>query len=575
MNKKRNGSMGRAALTFAASALVGVSAFAIPTAANAAPGDAVTFGSSQLKGCVNESLNQAPGDMITEAQASTVRTIDCRSKGVTSIEGLQKFTNLERLNLLNNTSNQDSPNLITDLSPLQGSATLTVFSMEPVSNLDLRPLSGNTGMEMVELWGGSAGFKLPAEERLTSLRGLETMNLYWLNVNWQNISDLTPLANMTNMVNLELSYNNISDISPLTKLTELETLRIPQVQSKSLSNNAKGDVTDISVLKNMPHLFQFYADFNNIEDFTALKSLRGLSDLSLWGVIPNFDFGYLKTSEMNTLTVQYTDSKYRDGEWGSPRARTAAKGIEALADIKFGSTVSISGFDINTLPTFGEMQGNIYLRNNNISDVGDISKYSAAKSVDLTQNLIFDASPVGDMHDVVSLSAQGDSQAADIKVKAGERVRIAPIDYDGQFAAIDSRQPALNMESYDPATGTVDTTGMEPGTKFGAPFIGVGALPQAYSWNGPRHIVVAADDLGTDPENPGTGGEEGGDNSTPETPAEAPDDTGAQPDGDKKAEGASLANTGSDIPAGGIALGALVIAAGGLLLMRKRVRATA
>ena len=68
---------------------------------------------------------------------------------------------------------------------------------------------------------------LAAEDRgITSLTGLEyALNLERLWIRWNRISDLSPLAGLTNLRFLDGHGNDvISDISPLAGLTNLETL---------------------------------------------------------------------------------------------------------------------------------------------------------------------------------------------------------------------------------------------------------------------------------------------------------------------------------------------------------------
>ena len=57
-----------------------------------------------------------------------------------------------------------------------------------------------------------------------------------LNLNDNNITDLTPLAGLTNLTELWLADNNISDLTPLAGLTNLTELYLPQ---NSISDSQK------------------------------------------------------------------------------------------------------------------------------------------------------------------------------------------------------------------------------------------------------------------------------------------------------------------------------------------------
>jgi hypothetical protein len=100
--------------------------------------------------------------------------------------------------------------------------------------------------------------------RLTSLTKLD--------LDSNNISDISPLSGLTNLTNLSLYTNNISDISPLSGLTNLTNLSL-------YTNN----ISDISPLSGLTNLTYLRAEANNISDLSALSALTNLTDLSLWG----------------------------------------------------------------------------------------------------------------------------------------------------------------------------------------------------------------------------------------------------------------------------------------------------
>mgnify|MGYP001791602630 FL=1 len=56
-----------------------------------------------------------------------------------------------------------------------------------------------------------------------------------LDLSSHKISDLSPLAQLTNLTELYLSYNKISDLSPLARLTNLNFLFLESNQIKDLS----------------------------------------------------------------------------------------------------------------------------------------------------------------------------------------------------------------------------------------------------------------------------------------------------------------------------------------------------
>ena len=103
------------------------------------------------------------------------------------------------------------------------------------------------------------------------LTGLEhAINLTYLNLSVNSISDISSLSGLTNLTELYLHVNSISDISPLMELTNLTEL--------SLSYNA---ISDISSLAGLTNLTQLYLDWNSISDISSLSGLTNLTSLHL------------------------------------------------------------------------------------------------------------------------------------------------------------------------------------------------------------------------------------------------------------------------------------------------------
>ena len=75
----------------------------------------------------------------------------------------------------------------------------------------------------------------------SKLNGLSILNL-----NGNQISDVKPLASLTNLTDLNLSFNQISDVKPLANLTNLTELY--------LWDNQISDVKPLAVLKNLSSL---------------------------------------------------------------------------------------------------------------------------------------------------------------------------------------------------------------------------------------------------------------------------------------------------------------------------------
>ena len=119
-------------------------------------------------------IDQSAQD-ITEDDALKVGRLDLFGKLITSIEGLEKFKNLETLHL--------DFNCIASLKPLAALAWLTELLLNSNHISDLTPLAG-----------------------LTNLETLHLHNNY--------ISDIKPLAGLINLEWLTLYNNRITDLFP-------------------------------------------------------------------------------------------------------------------------------------------------------------------------------------------------------------------------------------------------------------------------------------------------------------------------------------------------------------------------
>ena len=95
---------------------------------------------------------------------------------------------------------------------------------------------------------------------LAGLIHLEELDL-WVN----SVSDISTLANLTNLTHLGLVGNNISDVSALAGLTNLESL--------FLDDNP---ISNLSPLRGLTQLTQLGIDSISVSDFSPLAELTGL-----------------------------------------------------------------------------------------------------------------------------------------------------------------------------------------------------------------------------------------------------------------------------------------------------------
>ncbi len=110
------------------------------------------------------------------------------------------------------------------------------------------------------------------------------------------IRDLTPLADLTQLTLLSLYGNEITDLTPLAGLTNLTELQLYENQIKNLTSLAelknleklflsKNKIIDVSPLAGLTKLEELNLGKNQIVAVTPLAGLTNLTELSLEGNI--------------------------------------------------------------------------------------------------------------------------------------------------------------------------------------------------------------------------------------------------------------------------------------------------
>ena len=156
---------------------------------------------------------------------------------------------------------------------------------------------------------GTKDFKFAVTRGMKSIKCLEyAKNLKKLKLNENEISDISPLKNLTKLEYLEIQRNRIVDINPLKNLTNLKFLKlynnlIEDIAPLSNLTNLTGldlhynvtvggdeshkiiskGITDISALKNLKKLEFLDISANRIEDISILKNFDKIKDLDFSG----------------------------------------------------------------------------------------------------------------------------------------------------------------------------------------------------------------------------------------------------------------------------------------------------
>ena len=149
----------------------------------------------------------------------------------------------------------------------------------PISNLS--PLASLTNLE----WLSLASTGVSDVSSLARLTQLETLNLQGT-----SISDVSSLAHLTNLEGLYLAATFVSDVSSLAHLTNLEELylggpfvsdvsslaRFTNLRLLSLSGPLVSDVSSLASLTNLEGLYLWGTDVSDVSALASLTNLEGL-----------------------------------------------------------------------------------------------------------------------------------------------------------------------------------------------------------------------------------------------------------------------------------------------------------
>ena len=269
-----------------------------------AASDIVTFADTVLETAVREALSLEPQEALSCEQAAQLTTLGSGGGGARrsvsgspewvdpehlfhDLSGIQNLTGLTNLALPNRGLSDISPlaelselthlnlhtNWISDISPFRKLTNLVDLRIAENPLTDVSPLGELTELRVLRMHrhGDFIGGQNPRSvmgatgvlftNAVTDISSLAKLTkLVDLNIHTQNISDLTPLRGLTSLIELRLAGNSFTDISPLRGLTTLEYLE--------LTGN---DITDISPLSGLTNLMALDLRFN--PELTNIQAL--------------------------------------------------------------------------------------------------------------------------------------------------------------------------------------------------------------------------------------------------------------------------------------------------------------
>ena len=248
---------------------------------------------------------------------------------------------------------QEQEKGVSDLTGLDHAINLTeLYLYDSHSISDISPVASLTNLTSLGLGGN------PISD-ISPVAGLT--NLTSLGLGHNQISDISPVADLTNLTSLGLGHNQISDISPVAGLTNLTSLYL------------RGNpISDISPVAGLTNLIELYLGENSISDITAVAGLTNLTSL------------YLGENSISDIT--------------------AVAGLTNLIELDLQDNFISDITAVSGLTNLTKL----YLDSNFISDISAVTGLTNLRSLDLGYNLIFDLSPL------VANTGLGDGDSVDV-----------------------------------------------------------------------------------------------------------------------------------------------------------------
>ncbi len=310
----------------------------------------------KLDAAIRQALELGPMDPIRCDAAESLTALTAENQGISRLDGLEAFVNLETLGL--------DRNQINDIAPLAGLTNLQGLSLSRNQISDISPLAELTNLQSLSLLGNQLG-------DISSLAGL--VNLQDLVLFSNQISDLAPLAPLTNLQLLQIEGNQISDISPLAALTNLRIIGLGQT---GLGN----PLSDITALGGLTKLDTLLAIENQISDISPLAGLTNLQTLILDG---NQISDISSLAGLTNLTLLRLDNNQ-------------VNDIGALAGLTNLQALHLPGNQISDISSLAALTNLTFLRldGNQISDISPLAGLTNLPSLTLSANQISDIAPL-------------------------------------------------------------------------------------------------------------------------------------------------------------------------------------
>ena len=320
---------------------------------------------------------------------------------------------MESFRKLDLVSELTSSKKIKDLTGLEYAINLEILWISNNEVSDLSPLAGLTKMIQMSMEHNP----ITSFSALTNMEELQGIQISHNNI----INDITPLAGKAKLRGVLIWGCPITDISPLTDLPSIEYIDLcgnqiseipsfenaPKLKKLYIYNNK---VSDVSILKNHTQLERLNLRDNNITDISALAALTNLKWIDLTNN-PITDFSPLAELSQTTNIIA-GDVNIPDRNLRAAIADALGKDITGVLPITFEdmatlTTLRASDKDIKDLTGLESAINLTELRigHNPISDLSPIATLIKLRTISFYNTQATDLLPLTSLHNLEEISA--------------------------------------------------------------------------------------------------------------------------------------------------------------------------
>ncbi len=246
-----------------------------------------------------------------------------------------------------------------------------------------------------------------------------------------DVLDLSFLAQLKALRELDLSFGKFSDIGPLRKLNQLRALKLysakqvkdwtPLANLTALEELDIGstNVQSIKMLANLVSLKKLSIGFNNLRDIGPLRNLKNLEELEAEG-IPAADLKPL--SQLHQLR--------RVMFWGGAGYDIPPRDLSPLINLPKLEELHVSGELVGGLHDIGRMRSltQLALSSVNLADYASLSQLKQLTFLHISNSNIKSLQPLSGLNQLVQLEMRSNEELSDLSgVEALQSLRFLTV----------------------------------------------------------------------------------------------------------------------------------------------------